>query len=161
MVSTMSPLMKRVIRLSCHASSAALISVAAKVLTSPGSPIMSGAILPYGTNAHSSGTPNAMVTSKKRRISGTGERHQSRLRAPRVRREADLLEAAVLPVGVSDGPLTRVGTGENRDLAAAIIIEPLDAPVAEDRRSSKTLAGSLIFETRADWLRVSSARHVA
>jgi hypothetical protein len=44
--------------------------------------------------------------------------------------EADLLETPVLPISISDPPIARVGAGESRDLAPAVVIEPFDAPIS-------------------------------
>jgi hypothetical protein len=49
---------------------------------------------------------------------------------------------AVLPHGVSECLSSRVMAGENLQLAAAIIVEPLGPPCPGVWRSSKTLAGS-------------------
>lgn len=39
----------------------------------------------------------------------------------------DLDRIPVLPLGITDRPFARMGTGEDRDLASAVITEPLDA----------------------------------
>src|SRR5438270_13240927 len=42
-----------------------------------------------------------------------------------IRRQADLFEASVLAIGIADCPLARIPAGEDRGLAAAVIVEPL------------------------------------
>jgi hypothetical protein len=44
--------------------------------------------------------------------------------------KADLLEIAVLTIGIADRPLARIRAREDRDLAAAIVIKPLHPPVS-------------------------------
>lgn len=45
-------------------------------------------------------------------------------------RKSDYLKRLVLTVGISDRPLLRVRAGEDRYLAAAFLVQPLDAPIA-------------------------------
>ena len=44
--------------------------------------------------------------------------------------------------GVAESPIPRIGPGEDRHFDAAVIMDPLDPPVSDHSRSSKTLAGS-------------------
>ena len=45
-----------------------------------------------------------------------------------VRVKLDFLEKAALAIGIPHGALPRVRAGEDRHLAAAVVVEPLDAP---------------------------------
>src|SRR5216683_1700135 len=44
--------------------------------------------------------------------------------------EADFLEILILPISVSDRPLPRFWTGEDRHLDPAVIVDPLNPPLA-------------------------------
>jgi hypothetical protein len=46
----------------------------------------------------------------------------------RLRVEADLLEKSILPISVSDRALASIRPGEDRHLAGAVIVYPLNAP---------------------------------
>jgi hypothetical protein len=47
-----------------------------------------------------------------------------------IRSQADLLEASILVIGIGESAVSRMRAGEDRHLNSAVIVNPLNAPVA-------------------------------